>query len=183
MRFKPFLFIGLFLSLSFHSYSQIEGAYVDTKEFKAFGFGAHLNFKFPVTEASYLTTEAGFYLFRKDGDMLGMIPLLLGYQRTLDGSGTGLFVEPLAGYTFGGSDVQRHDENGAPIPDPSGNGEWMQQQAQGLTAGLATGYIFPGNTPVTFGLRYQRVFVQNDPGVNLVSLRLTWPLFGGRKEY
>lgn len=183
MRLKTLLFTAVFFLYAVYSQAQVEGAYINTKNFKAFGYGAHLNFKFPISEAGYLTTEAGFYYFKNDDHKAALVPFLLGYQYSLDGSGTGVFVEPLAGYTIGGTDIVQYDETGDPIPDRNGNlGEYQEQQVKGITAGLATGYIFNGRTPLTIGLRYERVFVSKDPAVNLLALRITWPLFGGRRE-
>ncbi len=110
-----------------------------------------------------------------------MIPLLLGYQYTLDRSGTGLYVEPIAGYTFGDSDVSLYDDIGE-IPDPNNPGYSLKQLAKGPTTALAIGYIFRGQTPVSIGLKYQRVFVSSGPGVNLATLRFSYPLFGGRSN-
>lgn len=165
------------------AFGQIEGAYINAKTFKAFGFGAHLNFKFPVSESGYLTTEAGFYLFKKEENNVALVPFLVGYQHTVDGSGTGIFIEPLAGYTIGATDIIQFDANGMPLPDPNGNvGEYQEQQIKGVTTGLATGYIFSGSNAVLLGLRYERIFVSNDPAVNLFSFRITWPLFGGKRD-
>lgn len=183
MRTKKLLLIGAFLLTCFFVNAQAEGAYVDMKTFKAFGFGGHLNFKFPVTEGGSITTEAGIYLFKYQDRNALVLPLLLGYQYTLDGSGTGFYVEPLAGYTLGGTDWDREDENGNTIYQVVDDVAVTEnQKVKGITAGLAAGYIFNGRTPITLGLRYDRVFVASDPAVNLFGLRITWPLFGGHKE-
>ena len=183
MKWKLLFFTGILFSTFSQLNAQIEGAYLHTKEFKAFGFGAFLNYKIPAGEAAFLTPEVGLYYFKKEGEGLAMIPLLLGYQYTFNGSGTGLFVEPIAGYTFGDSDVAQYDENGAVLSDPNNPGDYLKQMAKGPTAALAAGYIFDGEKPVTLGLKYQRVFVASGPAVNLATLRFSWPLFGGRKQY
>ena len=183
MKSKNLFLILVFFLPTVYAQAQVEGAYVDMKTFKAFGFGGHLNFKFPITEAGSLTTEAGIYMFKFEDRNAAVIPLLLGYQHTLDGSGMGFFIEPLAGYTIGGTDWDREDENGNTIYTVVDDIATTQnQKVKGITAGLATGYIFNGRTPITIGLRYDRVFVAGDPAVNLFGLRVTWPLFGGRKE-
>lgn len=183
MKAKNLFLIGALLLTSFCANAQVEGAYVHIRNFQAFGYGGHLNFKFPITEAGSLTTEAGAYLFKSQDRNAIVIPLLVGYQYSLDGSGTGFFVEPLAGYSLGGTDWDREDKDGNTIYEVVDNVAYTQnQKVKGITAGLATGYIFNGRTPLTLGLRYDRVFVANDPSVNVFALRLTWPLFGGRKE-
>ena len=175
--------MGLILLFCFSANAQVEGAYINLKTFKAFGFGGHLNFKFPINEAASLTTEAGLYYFKKEETHVATAPVLLGYQYTINGSGTGLFVEPLAGYTFGGTDITKVDEEGREIYlVNNGVAETVNQSVKGITAGLATGYIFDGRTPITLGVRYERVFVSGDPAVNLVGLRISWPLFGGSRD-
>src|SRR5688572_8125902 len=109
MKIKNSL-LGMILLFGFSANAQLEGAYINLKTFKAFGFGGHLNFKFPVTESGSLTTEVGLYYFKKDESHVAVAPVLLGYQHTINGTGTGLFIEPLAGYTFGGTDITKVDE-------------------------------------------------------------------------
>ena len=182
MKFKNFL-LGTALLFFFSASAQLEGAYINLKTFKGFGYGGHLNFKFPITESGYLTAEGAFYIFKKSESNVAVAPVLLGYQHTLDGSGTGFFVEPLAGYTFGGTDIEKVDEYGNNISVVNNDvSEDVYQSVKGITAGLATGYIFNGRTPVLLGARYERVFVSNDPAVNLFTLRVTWPLFGGSRD-
>lgn len=184
---KQKLLLAASLLLFATANAQVEGAYMTTKNFKGFGFGGHLNFKFPVTDAASLTAEAGVYILKQpnhpveDEANVVLVPMLVGYQYTVDGSGTGFFVEPLAGYTIGGSDINKYDENGNLRWDTA-RGRYVNQSVQGLTAGLAAGYITRGATPVTLGLRYERVFVSGDPGLNVVALRVQWPLFGGRRN-
>ena len=179
-RVKQSLFVSFALLLSTIGQAQLEAAYLHTKGFNAIGFGGHLNFKFPIGDAAYLTTEAGFYIFQKNESNVAVAPILLGYQRTFDGTGTGFFIEPLAGYSFGGTDLYMYSENGSPLSDPNNPGEWWEYKAEGPTAGIAFGYITRGDKPLTIGLRYERVFVSSTPALNLASLRFTWPLFGGR---
>jgi len=182
MKIRNFLF-GMAALFSISVNAQIEGAYINLKTFKAFGYGGHLNFKFPVTEGSSLTTEAGIYMFKKDESNVAVAPILLGYQHTIDGSGTGIFIEPIAGYTFGGTDIVKTDKDGNAVTIVNnGISEDVNQKVKGITAGLATGYIFNGRTPLLIGVRYERVFVSDDPAVNLFSLRVTWPLFGGSRD-
>lgn len=163
-------------------YSQIEVARLSFKGFSAFGFGGFLNFAVPVSEGSSITAEAGFYIFKNDDDeAVALVPLLLGYRYSFNQTGTGFYVEPTLGYTIGASDVAKYDENGSLIPNPDGTG-WLEYQAKGMTAGLGTGYIIPGRFALNIGLRYQRVFVSKDPGLNMFSLRLSHPITFGRRS-
>lgn len=159
--------------------AQIEVAHITSKGFSATGFGGFLNIAVPVTEGNSITAEAGFYSFRQDDDHVALVPFLLGYRYTLNGSGTGLYIEPSAGYTIGGTDIQKTDQLNSPILI---NGKWAEQTAEGVTAGLGTGYIFPGKLAFNLGLRYQHVFVSKDPTLNIFSLRLSHSFSLRRRE-
>lgn len=162
---------------------QVEVARLSTKGYSAIGFGAFLNFAVPVSEGSSITAEAGFYSFKNDDDEgVLLVPLLVGYRYTFNKTSTGLYIEPMLGYSLGASDIAKYDENDALIPNATGDG-WLEQQAKGPTAGVGTGYILQGSFPLNIGLRYQRVFVSKDPGLNMFSLRLSYPIrFGRRSE-
>lgn len=70
------------------------------KDYKL-GYGAFLKFSVPVSEASYVSMEAAFnFAQEKEDPQSGMAvcPLKLGYRYTVNGSGTGLYAEPQAGY-------------------------------------------------------------------------------------
>ena len=175
--------LSLFFFLFFCSYvhAQIEVAHLTSKGFSATGFGGFLNIGVPVSEGASVTGELGLYYFKKDNDHIGLIPLLIGYRYTLDGSGTGLYVEPTAGYSIGGTDIQKTNEYDSPIADPNGD-RWLLQKAKGVTAGIGTGYIFPGRVAINIGLRYKHVFVSSDPALNLFSLRLSHSLSFRRRD-
>jgi hypothetical protein len=173
----------LFLFLSSHyiqANAQAEVAYLNSKEFSAAGFGAFLNFALPVSETGAITAEAGFYYFKRDENNVAIVPFLIGYRHMLQEGGFGFYLEPNAGYNIGGTDIQKYNEVGSPIPD--GNGGWLEQQVKGFTTGVGVGYIFPGSFALNIGLRYQRVFVPVDPSLNLFSLRLSRPLSFGRRN-
>jgi hypothetical protein len=59
---------------------------------------------------------------------------------------------------------------------------YLEQQAKGLTAALGIGYVFTGKLAFNMGLRYQHVFVSDDPSLDLFSLRLSYPLAFRRRE-
>jgi outer membrane protein with beta-barrel domain len=162
--------------------AQIEVAHLKSKGFSATGFGTFLNLGVPILEGSSITAEAGLYYFKKNDNYVGLIPFLLGYRYTLDRSGTGLYVEPTAGYSIGGTDIQKSDETGYALPDPEGDG-YLKQKAKGITGGIGAGYIFPGTVAFNIGLRYQHVFISGDPSMNMFSIRLSHPISFKRREY
>ena len=181
MQKKSFVpLIALFFLLSSAS-AQIEVAHLRSKDFAANGFGGFLNFAFPVAEYGAVSAEMGFYYFKKSGDQVLMLPLLLGYRYMLQDPEEGFFVEPNAGYNIGFTDIQKEDENGQLIYDPV-TGEYAEQKAKGITAGLGAGYVFNGKLKFNLGLRYQRIFVSGDPSYNLFSFRISYPLSFWRRE-
>ena len=173
MNAKHFLFI---LSLFFCTCAnaQVEVVHLSSKDYSANGFGGFLNFAIPVSEGNSVTLEAGAMIFRREIGNLIAVPFLLGYRYTLDGTGTGFYVEPIAGYTIGASDVQKYTENGSPIGDDEGG--WVEKQVKGFTGGLGAGYILTGSFPLNIGLRYQHIFVAGDVAINTYALRLSFPL-------
>lgn len=176
--------LGLLIVMTFFSTflnAQVEVAHLTSRGFSATGFGGFLNFGVPVTEGSSVTAEAGVYYFKHDDDHIVLVPFLLGYRHTLNGTGTGFYIEPTAGYSIGGTDIPKTNANGGVLGD--GNGGWLEQKAKGITAGMSTGYIFPGAIAFNIALRYQHVFVSNDPTLNLFSIRLSHPLSFRRREY
>lgn len=175
--------IRIFLALVLISSSQllnaqIEVAHLRTKDYAATGFSAFLHFDIPVNEGDYATLEGSLGIFRKGDQHVAIAPVSIGYRRTLDGTGTGFYVEPTIGYTFGGSDIFKYDKNGSPIYDDDGS--QLEQKVKGPTAGLGAGYILPG-IPVVVGAKYQFVKVSRDPSLHVFSLRLSYAItFGGR---
>jgi hypothetical protein len=111
---------------------------------------------------------------------LAFIPLLAGYRHTLNGSGTGFYLEPFAGYTIGGSDIEKTDANGNLLYNSDGSVQ--DQKISGATAGLGFGYLVPSaSLPLNIGLRFEHVFVSGDPSQSLLSLRISWSLLTGRR--
>ena len=167
------LFLFTFLN------AQIEVAHLASKGFSSTGFGGFLNIGIPVTEGNSVTAEAGVYSFKQDDEQTILVPLLLGYRYTLNGSGAGFYIEPTAGYTIGGSDRQKMNEVNSPIIV---DGKYVNQNVSGVTTGIGTGYIFPGRIAFNLGLRYQHVFVSKDPGLNLFSFRISHTISFRRRE-
>ncbi len=166
---------------SYFSSAQIEVAHVSVKEFKATGFGAFLNFAVPVSDANYLTLEGGLQYFENaDTESLGLIPVLIGYRYTLNGSGTGIYLEPNAGYTFGESTIGIYNEVGNPLADDEGN--YLYEKVKGPTAGIGVGYLFEpgGRMQFNLGLRYERSF--GSAPTNIFALRLSHAFTFGRRD-
>ena len=162
MLFKKQFFVLYFLLFSFNfCNAQIEVAHVSSKDFTAFGFGAFLNFSIPASEANYVTIDGGIQSFKdKNTDELALLPVLVGYRYTLDQTGTGLYVEPNAGYTFSVSDY----------------GDYS-----GPAAGIGVGYLIDlGNVPFNFGFRYEHSF--GNPSTNVISFRIAHSFSFGRRN-
>lgn len=177
-----FLLIMLFFSATLKA--QLEGAYLKSRDFSGFGGGGFLNLAIPVPSGNFITVEGGAYYFgNSNDDHVALIPVLLGYRLMLntnssgyydDEGSSGFYVEPVAGYTFGGTDIQRTDALGQPVTNSSG--DYVDEAAKGPTAGLVFGYIFTGRLAFTIGLRYEHVFVSPDPTLNMFSLRISHTL-------
>ena len=92
------------------------------------------------------------------GEDLVLIPVLLGYRYTLNQTGTGFYVEPNAGYSFGASSIE--------IATESGGFTGKIARVAGPTAGLGFGYLIDiGRIPFNFGLRYEHNFASTSTNV------------------
>ncbi|RTL56135.1 MAG: hypothetical protein EKK37_16775 [Sphingobacteriales bacterium] len=181
MLHKKNLIIFCCLFISIQSFSQIEVTHVKLKDFKAFGFGAFLNFAIPVSDANYATIEGGLQYFQNaDNEDLGLAPVLLGYRYTFDHSGTGFYIEPNAGYCFGASSIQKYDQFGSPIPD--GNGGWQNEKVAGPVTGVGLGYLFQPGGKIQFNvaLRYQHTF--GNASTDLFAFRISHAFTFGRRN-
>ena len=154
--------------------AQIEVTHVTSKNFTSTGFGGFLNFAIPIAEVNYLTIEGGFQYFKNKYDEdLALVPVLVGYRYTLDQTGSGLYVEPFAGYSFGASTIGNYDENGS----------WTgkDENVPGPTAGIGVGYLVDlGNIPFNFGLRYAHTF--GNYATNVYSFRISHTFHIGRRS-
>lgn len=184
VRALPFIFRPLFFAfcctlLTPSLHAQLEGAHLFSKGFNANGLGGFLHAGFPVSQGDEISGEAGFYYLAGHGSHIATVPFLAGYRHTLDHSGSRWYVEPFAGYTFGGTDIQKTDANGNLLYDS--DGKEIDQKISGPTAGGGFGYILPSaRLPLNFGLRYQHIFVSGDPAQNILSLRVSWSVRIGR---
>ncbi|MGN6534008.1 MAG: autotransporter domain-containing protein [Ginsengibacter sp.] len=147
--------------------------YAHGKDYNSIGFGGFLNFSFPASESDYLTVEGGVQYFNSsDDEELALIPVLAGYRYTLDRSGSGFYVEPFAGYAFGGSTIGSYNSNGA--------WEGGNVKVAGPAGGLGIGYLLDiGNIPFNLGLRFQHNF--GNYGTNIIAFRISHS-FGFRKR-
>lgn len=175
MKNKTLLLCLSFAIAAFTAKAQIQVDHLSTKNFKATGFGAFFNLSYPVSEAAYITGEIGFDIFSSNDDNVGVAPLIAGYRYTLNRTGTGFYVEPNAGYSFGGSDIQLYD----------GEGHYYDQKVSGAVTGLTFGYLFPpsqGRMPIQFnvGMRYEHIFAP--AGINMFSLRISHAFCFGRRN-
>jgi hypothetical protein len=168
----------LYTSLS----AQLEVAHIFSKGESATGFGAFLHFGFPVATTAEVGIEGGVYFFAPNSDHLIMAPFLLTYRHTFEKTGTGFYLEPVAGYTAGTTDIPKTDASGNNQYDASGN--VIDQKLSGPTAGLGLGYLIPSaRCPLNICLRYEHLFVPSTdgPSPNLLALRLSWSLTLGRR--
>jgi hypothetical protein len=181
MTFAKQLFLFLLcVSLSATLHAQLEAAELFTKGRSATGFGANLHVGFPVSKGDELGVEAGLYYFAPDQLHMILVPLLVSFRHTFDHSGTGLYVEPFAGYSAGGTDIPRADAFGNPVYNSDGSA--ADQKMSGPTAGLGFGYILPNpKLPLNFGLRFEHTFVSGDPSPNIVAFRVSWSVLTGRR--
>jgi hypothetical protein len=83
------------------------------------------------------------------------------------------------GYVYGGSEMPRKDANGNVVID-FGTGNQIDRDMNGPVGGIAAGYIFP-SLKLNIGLRFLRLFSQDDPPYSMYSLRLSYPLRLGRR--
>ena len=182
---KLFSFI-LFLFHSLVSMCQIEVSYLKREKGKgAFGWGTYLHLGVPISQKSSITIDAGFTIPSKDenGDGYVIAPVSLGYRYYLDETGGSFFIEPQAGYCWGGTDFVRKDKSGNDVLEYDGYA-WkpVYEESKGFLAGINFGYHFAGTVPIDLGIRYQRVFVSVDPSINVLSLRASAAIRNKRRE-
>jgi hypothetical protein len=157
--------------------AQVEIAQLLSKNTSATGLGIYMHVGFPVSKSSEVSGELGFYYFSPQPNHMIMLPLLAGYRYNLNGTRTGFYLEPQAGYTFGNSDIHKTDANGNLIYV---NDEVLDQKISGLTGAFSAGYLFP-KIPLQLGLRYTHIFVSGDPTQSILSFRASYVVAFGRR--
>lgn len=165
------LSVILWMIFSFeNSYGQVEVSYLSTKNFSKFGYGGSLSFGIPVSEANSLRFDGGIYLYG-DEDVI-IAPVLLGYRKSLDGSGRGWYLEPGIGFTFGETTLRLND----------GNGNFRIQKSQGPTLGIGGGFLLRGDLELDIGIRYRLVYIPTDPVIQFLNFKISYPLFRNRYD-
>lgn len=172
---KKLLLPAILVCLFSTSYAQIEVAHLSSKNFSATGFGGFLNFAIPINETDAGIVEGGVYVFSKDGSHAAVAPVLAGYRHLLsDANDYGFYAEPVAGYTFGATDIQAYDAKGMPLY--KANGDQLDQKVAGPIGGLGFGYLFQESGPIRFNisLRYEHTFVTGGyPQLSIIALRIS----------
>ncbi|HEX4877740.1 MAG TPA: hypothetical protein VFV31_13780 [Chitinophagaceae bacterium] len=134
-------------------------------------FGAFLKFSKPVSDASFITGEVSVNYFpeKETGGSLGIVvvPIKIGYRYTINGSGTGFYLEPQVGYNFFGAYSTFE----------------FDKKVKGFVWAGGLGYLFQPGNKIQFdiGLRYESILF-NDTPVNFVALRLAHNFTFGRRE-
>lgn len=178
--FKKLFILTICAGLSTTLHAQLEVAHIFVKGHSTTGFGGNLHFGFPVSKGDEISVEAGAYYFAPGQTHMVFVPFLAGYRHTLNGTGTGFYAEPFAGYSIGATDIPKLDANGNPLYNADGSE--IDQKLSGATAGLGFGYILPNpKLPINFGLRFEHVFVSGDPSPNVLAFRISWSLLTGRR--
>ncbi|MCR8557763.1 hypothetical protein KXD93_08930 [Mucilaginibacter sp. BJC16-A38] len=171
---KKLFLSALFLCLFSVSYAQIEVAHLSSKNFSATGFGGFLNFSIPISQTDAAIVEGGVYVFSSGGYHEAVAPVLAGYRHLFSAyDDYGFYVEPVVGYTFGGTDIQAY-KGDTPLYKP--NGDQLDQKVSGPDAGLGFGYLFQESGRIRFNisLRYEHAFVTGgDPSLNIIALRIS----------
>jgi hypothetical protein len=131
------------------------------------GFGAFLKGGYPVSGGNDITLEiAADIFFLNDGsggaDGTIMCPLKAGYRVTIDGTGTGLYIEPQVGFNLVGI---------TSLQDANGNK--VNLKYHGVVFAAGTGYLFTlWNTSFDLNLRYETV-IDHGGSNNFFSLGIT----------
>lgn len=140
------------------------------------GYGGFLKISYPASDAADLTFEAGANFFsEKEDNQYGfaVVPVKIGYRYTLNGTGTGFYVEPQAGYNVYGV-VSGYD--GTTYQN-------IDTKFHGIIGAVNAGYLFQPSGKIQFdlGLCYESIF--HDGGsTKYVGLRLTHNFSFGRRE-
>lgn len=162
-----------------------EGTLLTRQNISATGFGSFLNFGFDVVNHDAITVEGGFYYFKYQDFSIYSAPCLISYRHLINGDsedGHGWYVEPAAGYAFGETDIQESDPGGHPFY--TANGDPINQKTAGPAGAVSFGYLFAPSGWIRFniGLRYEHTFVNGDPGINVLALRISHAFSFGRKD-
>jgi hypothetical protein len=102
-------------------------------------------------------------------------------MHTFNSKGHGLYIQPLAGYTFGHTAIPSISSSGQPATNAQG--DTFNRKGKGVTAGLALGYNFSKkNSDYSIELRYERVFVTGDLPIAMLAIRYVYTVTLGRRR-
>jgi hypothetical protein len=175
---KKFFLAGLLFFIAAGAKAQIEVLKVTGKNSQDYkiGFGAFLKFAFPVSQAAYTNIEAGFNFAQEKEDAesgMAVVPLKIGYRYTLNGTGTGLYVEPQAGYNLYG--VRSHYDDATY--------QEIDEKFHGIVGAIGIGYLFQPGNKIQFdlGAYYESIF-HNGNRTSYIGLRLSHNISIGRRD-
>jgi hypothetical protein len=175
------LFLSAFaLLIAATLHAQLEVTHLFMKGESATGLGAFLHAGFPVSKGDEISGELAFDYFSPGTNHVVFVPLLVGYRHTFDGTGAGFYAEPVAGYSIGGTDIQKTDAAGNLLYNSDGSE--LDEKVNGPIVGLGFGYIIANpRYPINFGVRYEHIFVSGDPSPNMLAFRVSWSVLTGRR--
>jgi len=170
---KKLFLLSITLFIYCAANAQVEVARLSSKNFSATGFGGFINISIPIADANSGIVEGGVYVFSNNGSHEAVAPLLIGFRHLLTDADNGFYFEPVAGYTFGATDIQETDANGNVLTKPDGSE--LDRKVAGVNAGMGFGYLFEPSGRIRFNisLRYEHTFVMHDPGLNIIALRIS----------
>ncbi len=176
MRKLTVLFLLLYSFSKGNAQIEVSKLVGKNSEDYSFGVGAFLKFDFPVSEAAAVTAEGGlrYFLEKEYGDTYGLayVPLKVGYRYTLNGSGSGFYVEPQVGYNVYG--VKSYQADG---------GLDVNERFNGFLWSAGTGYLFEagrkGQSDIS--LRYESLLYKNGPASS-IALRYSYNFSAGGRD-
>jgi len=172
---KKLVLPAILVCLFSASHAQIEVAHLSSKGFSATGVGGFLNVAIPINETNAGIVEGAVYVFSNNGSHEAVAPALVGYRHLLSTyDDYGFYAEPVAGYTFGATDIQAYSADGTPLY--KANGDQQDQKVAGPVAGLGFGYLFQQSGAIRFNLslRYEHTFVTGGyPSLNIIAIRIS----------
>ena len=178
--FKQITACSLFIFMIIQCQAQIQVSKLLGKNANNYkpGYGAFLKFSYPVSEGDDVSLEGGVnFFFEKDDDTyaygIANVPVKLGYRYTLNRTGTGIYIEPQAGYNAYGVNSYYSD----------GDGKDVDEKFHGIVAGAGVGYLFQPAGIIQFdlSLRYESVFYKGST-MNYASIRLAHNFSFRKKE-
>ena len=171
MRKITILCLFIFTASKIHAQLEVATILGKYKTHNSFGYGAFLNFGKQVTDAGYATIEIAADIFPDIGSGgefgIAVIPVMLGYKHTLNGSGEGCYVQPQAGYNISGAI----------------SNEYVDETFHGFAWAATLGYLFPPGNKIQFdiGLKYESV-LHSGGSINFLALRVAHSFIFGRRN-